>query len=303
MVSYTYDAWGNILEETVHNTAPDAQTTVVHNIATHNPFKYKGYIHDEETGFYYLKSRYYDPDIGRFISPDSINYIDPTSFEGLNLFAYCKNNPVMYADPNGNIPQWAINLLIGTAIVVATALFVAAIVASAGAVGALAGAGAAAIGLSATTVSTVTTVATVSTYVVATGVGLFGASDAIEAYSGGTNPIRDYVFAGNQTAYDITSGTFNTLGSLAVIAGSVAPTAMQQIAKKSGTPKMSKGKVVGYTKDMFDKKGGWNIRIDATTHGNPNSASWHHNPHYHILDRSSKGIPIYYFWEVIKGWF
>ncbi len=43
------------------------------------------YRTDEETGFYYLKSRYYDPDIGRFIFPDSINYIDPTSFEGLNL--------------------------------------------------------------------------------------------------------------------------------------------------------------------------------------------------------------------------
>ena len=56
-----------------------------------------------ETGidFYYLETRYYDPEIGRFISPDNTKYLDPETLGGLNLYAYCNNNPVMYADPSG----------------------------------------------------------------------------------------------------------------------------------------------------------------------------------------------------------
>ena len=49
-----------------------------------NPFRYKGYYYDVETGLYWLSSRYYDPEIGRFISPDSVDYLDPTSINGPN---------------------------------------------------------------------------------------------------------------------------------------------------------------------------------------------------------------------------
>ena len=59
---------------------------------------------------YYLESRYYDPEIGRFISPDSIEYIDPEYVNGLNLYAYCDNNPIMNVDPSG---CFAITLGIG----------------------------------------------------------------------------------------------------------------------------------------------------------------------------------------------
>ena len=51
---------------------------------------------------YYLKTRYYDPQIGRFVSMDDVAYIDPETIGGTNLFAYCNNNPVMNVDPNGN---------------------------------------------------------------------------------------------------------------------------------------------------------------------------------------------------------
>ena len=47
--------------------------------------------------------RYYDPEIGRFISPDTVDYLDPESTHGLNLYAYCNNNPVMYYDPTGHV--------------------------------------------------------------------------------------------------------------------------------------------------------------------------------------------------------
>ena len=58
-------------------------------------------LYDIETGLYYLQSRYYDPQTGRFISMDSIEYLDPESIHGLNLYAYCANNPVMCVDPSG----------------------------------------------------------------------------------------------------------------------------------------------------------------------------------------------------------
>ncbi len=59
------------------------------------------YYLDNETGLCYLNSRYYDPTVGRFLSPDSLDYLDPESIGGLNLYAYCGNNPVNYYDPSG----------------------------------------------------------------------------------------------------------------------------------------------------------------------------------------------------------
>jgi len=94
---YAYDAWGN---HKVFN--PDGtENTSASFIGNVNPIRYRGYYFDEETGLYYLKTRYYDPQVGRFISPDSIEYLAPSSVSGLNLYAYCNNNPVMYTDESG----------------------------------------------------------------------------------------------------------------------------------------------------------------------------------------------------------
>ena len=71
------------------------------DVGTYNSFRYRGYYYDTAIMLYYLKTRWYDPETGRFISPDSINYLDPESINGLNLYAYCLNNPVMYTDPDG----------------------------------------------------------------------------------------------------------------------------------------------------------------------------------------------------------
>ena len=75
-------------------------------------------VSSEETGLYYLQTRYYDPEIGRFISPDSIDYADPETINGLNLYVYCGNNPVMNVDPSGTF-FWTI--FIGA--IIAGALF------------------------------------------------------------------------------------------------------------------------------------------------------------------------------------
>ena len=93
---YTYDPWGKPLSVTdgAGNTIA-ANATHVANV---NPFRYRGYFYDTETGFYYLQSRYYDPVTGRFINADGQLNDD---ILGFNLFAYCSNNPVVRVDDGG----------------------------------------------------------------------------------------------------------------------------------------------------------------------------------------------------------
>ena len=83
-------------------------------IAEKNAIRYRGYYYDEETGLYYLKTRYYDPEIGRFITIDDTSYLDPDGINGLNLYTYCGNNPVMRIDPTGEFFLTA--LLVGALI-------------------------------------------------------------------------------------------------------------------------------------------------------------------------------------------
>ena len=72
---------------------------------------------DEETGLYYLNARYYDPETGRFLSPDDPSYLDPQVLTSLSLYAYCLNNPVMYTDRTGTSPKWWQWLISGALIV------------------------------------------------------------------------------------------------------------------------------------------------------------------------------------------
>ena len=113
VVKYKYDAWGNCK---VLNTSGVEITDDAH-IGVLNPFRYRSYYYDTETGFYFLKTRYYDPEIGRFMTIDDISYLDPESINGLNLYAYCLNNPIKYSDPNGTSILLAIGILIGSLIV------------------------------------------------------------------------------------------------------------------------------------------------------------------------------------------
>ena len=94
---YSYDAWGKLLS--IKDGNGNAITSVGH-IGNINPMRYRGYYYDTETGLYYLQSRYYDPVVGRFISPDS--YISTgQGLVGYNRFVYCLNNPVILTDASG----------------------------------------------------------------------------------------------------------------------------------------------------------------------------------------------------------
>ena len=99
VAQYVYDAWGNHRQIT-DGSCNDVSADTSH-IANINPFRYRGYYYDVETGWYYLNARYYDPNVGRFLSPDVILGANG-GLQGYNLFAYCNNNPVMFADPSGN---------------------------------------------------------------------------------------------------------------------------------------------------------------------------------------------------------
>ena len=102
---YAYDAWGN------YTITSD---TTNYDVATANPIRYRGYYYDDNTNLYYLNARYYSPELRRFISPDDTAYLDPEMPNGLNLYCYCNNDPVNYADPSGHLSIAAI--LIGIAI-------------------------------------------------------------------------------------------------------------------------------------------------------------------------------------------
>ena len=97
VASYIYDAYGNhkVLDKNKEeNKAKDF-------IGNMNPIRYKGYYYDIETQLFYCNSRYYNPEWGRWISPDSIEYLDPESINGLNLYCYCMNDPINKYDPSG----------------------------------------------------------------------------------------------------------------------------------------------------------------------------------------------------------
>ncbi|HBL85213.1 MAG TPA: hypothetical protein DDZ99_10035 [Clostridiales bacterium] len=104
IAEYCYDAWGNLVK------LMDADGAVLssgtnYTVAMANPFRYRGYYYDSETGFYYLNSRYYDPQVGRFINSDTL----VSTGQGLlaqNMFAYCNNNPIVLTDSSGSLPTW-----------------------------------------------------------------------------------------------------------------------------------------------------------------------------------------------------
>ena len=99
VATYSYNAWGKVL-------------TATGTMAGVNPLRYRGYYYDTDTGLYYLKSRYYDPEICRFINADNLVSTGQGTL-GTNMFAYCGNNPVSRADTGGNAWWIPVNAIVG----------------------------------------------------------------------------------------------------------------------------------------------------------------------------------------------
>lgn len=94
---YTYDAWGKLLD------SGGAMADI-------NPLRYRGYVYDQEYGLYYLQSRYYDPEIGRFLNADRFISTGQGYF-CFNMFAYCENRVTVYDDPAGNAVETVFDLI------------------------------------------------------------------------------------------------------------------------------------------------------------------------------------------------
>lgn len=91
VVRYVYDAWGRHISRS---------GTMSNSLGKLNPFRYRGYVYDEETELYYLETRYYNAQHGRFINADEC----VSTCQGVlssNVFAYCENSPVSRTDSSG----------------------------------------------------------------------------------------------------------------------------------------------------------------------------------------------------------
>lgn len=92
VAEYSYNAWGKLISAT---------SNVEQGIVEKNPLRYRGYYYDAETGFYYLNSRYYDPEVGRFLNADKVVSGVGGKILGYNVYVYCNNNPIVFVDSVG----------------------------------------------------------------------------------------------------------------------------------------------------------------------------------------------------------
>ncbi|MBE6673891.1 MAG: hypothetical protein E7596_02155 [Ruminococcaceae bacterium] len=252
VASYTYNAWG---ECTVTNNTSA-------NIGNINPFRYRGYYFDTETGFYYLNARYYDPQIKRFINADDRMLAGDVN--GANLFAYCGNNPVNRTDPVGEAWwHWAI----AGAIVVACA--VAVVVTAGGATAGIAAVASVANGMAAaTTASTVAAGAFIGSSVALGTTALIAAdnSNSLEEFAekGSWEVVANTtagVIVGGSYGYDIAKSQLNNISNQPIEKGSI------QAPKTGATPNSRYLQYDSSTNQLrsdtvYDSNGNWYSRVD-----------------------------------------
>lgn len=181
--TYTYDAWGKLL-------------TATGDLADINPLRYRGYFYDTETSLYYLKSRYYDPEVGRFINPDAYASTGQ-GILGANMFTYCNNSPVILSDVTGSLSGLASKIL-GIAAGVVCGIAAAAVVAAV----APAAICALSVGLASWGVSSAAaaTIAEVAIFVVGANAAVYGADSGYSAVTG-ESPMLE-AFGGNEDVYE-----------------------------------------------------------------------------------------------------
>ena len=279
--------WGKLISTT---------GSLASSIGAQNPYRYRAYRYDTELEMYYLNSRYYDPEIGRFINADAQIAGVGGEILGYNMFAYCMNNPVNMCDPTGNWPSLSqiFTAVVGAAIVAAAvaAVVVAAPVfataVAAGCVGSI--------------------VVTSGTLACATVSALCGTSMIVES-TVGVNPMRDAL---GQEAYDaaVSLSTAGTMMGVAAISTYTAAIQTDDGAPASpkhttgvGSPNNNvningsftkldhKGNLYSYT--QFDSFGRQFLRIDYQ--GRPHAGTL---PHIHIFMYPERGGKIEYVFDM-----
>ena len=230
IVKYIYDAWGNHKTYVQNNgTFVDilVETSYTQSglnnklIAQISPFRYRSYYYDIETNLYYLNSRYYDPETGRFINADDISILAEGKdiINGLNLYIYCGNNPIMNTDESGNAWwDWLIGGLIAIGTIALAFVTAGAIIAAAPAIASMASFAMGSIGLGALA-GTAATVVSIGAGILAVSTIVIGVNNAITTLSG-LNPIASLI--GND-AYNVVQMTIGVLGYSYISLGSMLP--------------------------------------------------------------------------------
>ena len=281
---YAYDAWGNC-----------TITLNTNSIATKNPIRYRGYYYDEESGLYYLNARYYSPTWRRFISPDDTAYLDTENSNGLNLYTYCNNDPVNYADPSGNsviasiLIGFAISSLVGWGL---SAIFGSQIAGGIGSVGG--GAAAISTGISLCAFGPWGIVAGVALIAVGGLTIAFGVNEIIDGATG-NNCIQDWtgwndsVYNGVYTSLNIASAVGSTAGNIGMrFASNKILNAIIQDPSKINNYKLWQIKTFGKYTSMYSsgtlKKGG-HVGQGYTLTNNRNASfgyiQWHPGGGHH----------------------
>ena len=291
---YAYDAFGNC--------------TVLYaglaDLANNNPIRYRGYYYDKETNLYYLNSRYYNPEWRRFISPDDTSYLDPETPNGLNLYAYCYNDPVNYVDPSGHsaflvaISILAVAGLITTGIGLATdnnlvtAIGLTAVAAPALVSGAMA----------ITLLTPVGLGIGIPTTVAGAGTALFASAEYQEAFTG-----NNWMSSGLGDWYNGLMLTTATIATLGTMASSVAYSLNMNTLTEIGRIKGVRAKE-GYPGIRFTDKSGAIRSLEFHSAHNGHGVhlqlnNWWLNKQGFVgqyYRAFSKHLEIFKFW---KGWF
>lgn len=255
---YEYDAWGNVLS--IKDASGNTITSATH-IGNLNPFRYRGYYYDSESGFYYVSSRYYDPEIGRWLNADSL--LSQGSVLGNNMFAYCLNNPVNMADTTGELPFFLVTAAIGA---VAGAIIGGVVAAKNGGnvwagigIGAAAG-GLAGAGLGAAAGVVLAGSATASTAAVVSGAGMVATAVSTGGAGGGLALVADNI-----------SRSVNNVGTVLYSGGEQARQAATTFANNTGGTTIDPT-VIGQVADAATKVPG----ADFTTVWSQASAAFCH---------------------------
>ncbi len=283
LIEYTYDAWGNT---TISYHNGGASTS-----ARYNSLTYRGYFYDSETGLYYLNSRYYDPAIGRFITPD--NYVNANGdITGFNMYAYCGNNPVNRIDPMGDAWwHWALGAVVVAVCAAATVVTCGGFAAAATAVTLVAGGSAAA-----TTASTVAAAALIGSATIygAAVVSAASTSSSVQEFNDQGNWGTVAATAGGAllfggSAYFSTKDMFHASIKQEVTTGNSKPPLASTPNSRYLQYDQSTGALRSDT--VYDANGNWYSRVDYMHPHNIGGIDY--TPHIHMAPPLNRyGQPI-----------
>ena len=226
VVRYVYDAWGKMLSKS---------GSMASSLGAIQPFRYRGYVFDEETELYYLGSRYYNPTWQRFLG---IDYIVATvgNAIGNNLFCYCLNNPVCAYDPDGGWFDWLVKAVAVVAVVAVAAVAAVALVPAVSAAACTVAATMTYYGASAA----VATVASEAIAGTAFAVGTLTLADEVCDVVTGHSVIRDDLLDGDEAAYQ----NVQMFGSFCRAGVNIAAACSPGTCFIAGTPVLSENGLV-----------------------------------------------------------